>query len=155
MPDTTELILRGRKVRIDADGFVCLNDIQRAAGYSVNRRPVDWYRLPTTGPLVIATWNRIVGKSHQSGKIRISDVYRAASGVNGGTWAHPILAAAYAGYLKPELEVEMREVWLRYQAGDATLADEVLERAIDEGNEWAAVRALSRAKRRLICSGSP
>lgn len=147
MTGTTELILRGRKVRIDTDGFVSLNDIQRAAGYSVNRRPVDWYRLPTTGPLIIATWERIVGKSHQS-KIRISDVFRAASGANGGTWAHPILAAAYAGYLKPELEVEMREVWLRYQAGDATLADEVLDRASDEGNEWAAVRALSRTKRR-------
>jgi hypothetical protein len=96
----------------------------------------------------MATWNRIVGKSHQSQKIRISDVYRAASGPNGGTWAHPILAAAYAGYLKPDLEVEMREVWLRYQAGDATLADEILEKSSEEANEWAATRAMGRTKRK-------
>lgn len=58
-----------------------------------------------------------------------------------------MLAAAYAGYLKPELEVEMKEVWLRYKSADATLADEVLERATDLENEWAATRALARVKR--------
>lgn len=140
------VILRGRKIRVDDDGFVSLNDIHKAAGFSKNRRPFDWQRLPTTGPLIIALHERITGKSRNS-KFRTSDVYRAASGANGGTWAHPILAAAYAGYLKPELEVEMKEVWLRYQSGDATLADEVLEKASAEENEWAAIRALGRVKR--------
>ncbi|MGL4310738.1 MAG: KilA-N domain-containing protein [Paracoccaceae bacterium] len=144
--DAGQLILRGRKIRVDDDGFVCLNDIHRAAGFSTNNRPVDWQRLSTTHALIVATHERIVGKSHQS-KFRTSDVYRAKSGANGGTWAHPILAAAYAGYLKPELEVEMREVWLRYKAADPTLADDVLSRATDEQNEWAAVRALGRVKR--------
>ena len=142
----TEFSLRGRKIRVDTEGFVSLNDIHRAAGFRTNNRPIDWQRLPTTSALIAATYERIVGKSHQS-KYRTSDVYRAKSGANGGTWAHPILAAAYAGYLKPELEVEMREVWLRFKAADPTLADEVLQRATDEGNEWAATRALGRAKR--------
>jgi len=56
-------------------------------------------------------------------------VGRRQPGTNGGTYAHPILACAYAGYLSPELEIEVREIWLRYRAGDATLADEVLARA--------------------------
>ncbi len=141
-----EFSLRGKKIRVDADGFVSLNDIHRAAGFRANNRPVDWQRLDSTKSLILATYNRIVGKSHQS-KFRTSDVYKAQSGANGGTWAHPILAASYAGYLKPELEVEMREVWLRFKAADPTLADEVLQRATDEGNEWAATRALGRAKR--------
>lgn len=144
--DFGEVILRGRKIRVDDEGFVSLNDIHKAAGFSKNRRPIDWQRLPTRGPLIIALHERIVGKSHQS-KFRTSDVYRARSGANGGTWAHPILAAAYAGYLKPELEVEMKEVWLRYKSADATLADDVLERATDLENEWAATRALARVKR--------
>lgn len=142
--DTGDLIFRGRKIRVDEDGFVSLNDIHAAAGFSKNKRPYDWQRLPTTNPLIIATYERVTGKSRKS-KFRTSNVYKAVSGL--GTWAHPILAAAYAGYLKPELEVEMREVWLRYRAADPTLADEVLERATDEQNEWAAVRALGRAKR--------
>ena len=42
----------------------------------------------------------------------------------------------------------MREVWLRYRAGDATLADDILQRASAEANHWAGVRALARARRR-------
>ncbi len=141
-----EFFLRNKKIRVDENGFVSLNDIHKAAGFSKNRRPIDWQRLPTTNPLIIALHERIVGKSHHS-KFRTSDVYRAKSGAKGGTWAHPILAAAYAGYLKPELEVEMKEVWLRFKSADPTLADEVLQRATEDQNEWAGARALSRAKR--------
>lgn len=54
------------------------------------------------------------------------------------------MAAAYAGYLDPNLEVEIREVWLRYRAGDATLADEILQRASAEANHWAGMRALPK-----------
>lgn len=135
--------LRGKKIKVDAEGFVCLNDIQTAAGYSTNKRPIDWQRLEATNALIIATYERVTGKSRSQG-YRISEVYRATAL---GTWAHPILAASYAGYLKPELEVEMREIWLRFKSADPTLADEVLERATDEGNEWVAVRALGRVKR--------
>lgn len=67
---------------------------------------------------------------------------------NRGTYAHPIIAAAYAGYLDTDLEVEMREVWLRYRAGDPTLADDILQRASAEANHWAGVRALSRSRRK-------
>jgi len=144
--NTGELILRGRNIRMNDEGFLSLNDIHRAAGFKKNNRPIDWFRLPTTPSLLIALHERIVGKSHHS-KFKTSDVYRAASDANGGTWAHPILAASYAGYLKPELEIEMKEVWLRYKSGDATLADEILEKANDEQNEWAATRALGRLTR--------
>lgn len=139
-----EFKLRGNLIRVDAEGFVSLNDIHRAAGFSENKRPAQWQRLPTTNPLIIATYERVVGKSHK-GSFKTSAVYRATTAT--GTWAHPILAAAYAGYLKPELEVEMREVWLRYRSSDATLADEILQQATSEQNEWAARRAMGRSVR--------
>lgn len=142
--NTGDLILRGRKIRVDEEGFVCLNDIHKAAGFSKNRRPYDWQRLPTTNPLIIATYERVTGKSRKS-SFRTSAVFKVVRGL--GSWAHPILAASYAGYLKPELEVEMKEIWLRYKSADATLADEVLDRASPEENEWAARRAMGRAVR--------
>ncbi len=143
MAKVTELILRGRTIRIDSEGFVSLNDIHRAGGFGENKRPAQWQRLPSTNPLIVATYERVVGKSHKGG-FRTSLVYKTTPE---GTWAHPILAVSYAGYLKPEFAVEVNEVWLRYQSGDATLADEVLEKSDDAGNEWAAIRALGRVKR--------
>lgn len=141
-----EFFLRNKKIRIDDDGFVNLNDIHKASGYRTKKRPNEWARSATAHGVIIALHERIAGNSRNS-KFRTSLVLKTAVGTNGGSWAHPILAASYAGYLKPELEIEMREVWLRYKSADPTLADEVLQRATDEQNEWAATRALSRAKR--------
>jgi hypothetical protein len=138
----SEFKLRGKLIRVDSEGFVSLNDIHRAAGFKTTKRPHDWQRTPSTNPLIIATYERVTGESRKT--YRISVVYRATAE---GTWAHPILAAAYAGYLKPELEVEMREVWLRYRSADATLADEILQQATGQQNEWAARRAMGRAVR--------
>lgn len=70
-----------------------------------------------------------MGKSHHSEKIRVSDLIYSTLGKDGGTFAHPVLALAYSEYLSPKLAVEVREVFLRYRAADATLADEILEKA--------------------------
>jgi hypothetical protein len=54
---------------------------------------------------------------------------------------------AYAEDLNPKLALEVKEVFLRYKAADATLADDILERSSPEANEWAARRAIGRAVR--------
>jgi hypothetical protein len=97
---------------------------------------------------VLAVYEKTTGITPGKGKISISTVYYTKGGRDGGTYANPIVAAAYAAYLSPKLAVEIKEVWLRYRAGDPTLADEILERASDEGNRWVAARAMSRVQRR-------
>lgn len=142
-----DLKVRGRSIRSDDNGLICLTDIWEAAGFKVNQKPKDWWRLPNSQSLAVALIDQMVGKSRNKTKISISSIYYAKVGKTGGTFAHPVLACAFAGYLSPKLEVEVREIWLRYQAGDATLADEVLEKAGPAANEWAGVRALGRSTR--------
>ena len=36
------LIIRGRAIRADDNGLICLNDIWTAAGFTKNMRPADW-----------------------------------------------------------------------------------------------------------------
>jgi hypothetical protein len=100
-----------------------------------------------TRRLEIELQKKIVTAALKDNTVAIPVAYAKRGRGNAGTWAHPILAAAYAGYLSPKLEIEVREVWLRYRAADAALADEILQRAPPADNEWAAVRALARAKR--------
>jgi hypothetical protein len=71
----------------------------------------------------------------------------AKEGRGGDTFAHPVLALAYAEFLNPSLGVEVREVFLRYKGADATLADDILQRAPAADNEWAGARALGRSQR--------
>lgn len=142
-----DLKVRGRSIRSDENGLICLTDIWEAAGFSVNQKPNDWRGLPSSQKLQIALLDKIAGKSGNKGKISTKSIYYTKVGRGGGTFAHPILACAYAGFLSPKLEIEVREVWLRYRAGDATLADDILERAGSAANEWAGVRALTRTTR--------
>lgn len=140
-----DLKVRGRSIRSDENGLICLTDIWEAAGFKVNQKPAQWQRLDSTKKLMMALMERVVGKSHNSKKISAKSIYYARG--SAGTYAHPVLACAYAGYLSPKLEVEVREIWLRYRSGDATLADDILERAGPAANEWAGVRALTRSTR--------
>ncbi|MFG1340950.1 KilA-N domain-containing protein [Xanthobacter autotrophicus] len=141
-------VIRGRKVRLDANGLVCLTDIWNAAGKPKNQAPPQWGRYPTTIKLKVALLEKLnMGKSHGSAKISVSSVYYAKGGEGGGTFADVRLALSYAETLNAKLALEVKEVFLRYKAADPTLADDVLARATPEANEWAGKRAIGRAVR--------
>lgn len=139
-------VIRGRTITMDDNGFICLNDIWKAAGFRTNQKPTDWKELPSVGALMIAVMESNSEKSGVKNYNGKSVLYSKA-GKGGGTFADIRLALAYAEYLNPKLAIEVKEVFLRYKAADATLADDILERATPEDNEWAGTRALSRSVR--------
>lgn len=142
-----QLTLRGRPISEDERGWINLDDIWSVAEAATTKRPAYWRVGKAASSLVKALAEKI-GISGNKQKNDVKSVIYAKRGQgNKGTFAHPVIAAAYAGYLSPALEVEVREVWLRYRAGDATLADEILQRASAEDNHWAGVRALARSNR--------
>lgn len=142
-PDPRQLVLRGITVAQDEAGRICLNDLWQLASGSAGRDPKRWRETAPARALERALQQK-VGDPDLFGKVVEAKRGRG----NKGTFAHPIIAAAYAGYLDTKLEIEIREVWLRYRSGDPTLADDVLQRASAEANHWVGVRALSRARRR-------
>ena len=141
------LVIRGRSIRADEQGLICLNDIWTAAGFTKNQRPGDWARLPTTVKRIERVLALITGKSHNYEKADILRVYKTRVGPNGGTWTDVRLALDYAEYLNPALAIEVKEVFLRYKAADPTLADDIMDRSSAEANEWIAKRSLSRSAR--------
>jgi hypothetical protein len=145
--DVPQLELRGKIVREDERGWICLDDIYTLAKALPSRSPKYWRRNQPVRVL-IEELSKKVSASHQREKKAFSPVIYARRGRgSSGTFAHPVLAAAYAGYLSAKLEIEIREVWLRYRAADETLADDILQRASDEANRWAGTRALGRVQR--------
>ncbi|GLI92620.1 KilA-N domain-containing protein [Methylocystis echinoides] len=138
--------VKGRKIAVDEKGRIRLNDIHKAGGFT-KQDPYEWSRLATTLALINFTAEKNTGKSRDLSKDDLLSVFCARRGRNGGVWAHSNLALAYAKYLSPALHYEVNEVFLRYKTGDATLADDILQRASAKDNEWTGVRALGRAKR--------
>jgi hypothetical protein len=139
--------VRGNTIRVDENGLICLNDIHRASGFKTDLRPSAWRDNASTGPIQFAVMEKLTGKSGHWSKAEWRRAIYVSRGENAGVYADIRLALAYAEYLNPKLALEVKEVFLRYKAGDATLADEVLQRAAPEANEWAGTRALGRSVR--------
>lgn len=142
-----QLELRGVSVREDDRGWLCLDDLWAAARASEGKRPKFWRRTEPCKALINALRKKVGIPNLNPGDPSTWVIYARRGRGAAGTFAHPILAAAYAGYISPVLEIEVREVWLRYRAGDANLADEILQKASSDANHWAGVRALSRSRR--------
>ncbi|MBZ9936612.1 KilA-N domain-containing protein [Mesorhizobium sp. BR1-1-16] len=139
--------VRGRSIDRDENGLLNLSDIWSASGRTVNQKPHDWLRLGSTLRLVESVFEAITGKSRNWSKQEMKSALYTKRGKGGGSYADVRLALAYAEYLDPKLALEVREIFLRYKAADPTLADDILDRASPEANEWVATRALGRVTR--------
>lgn len=144
---SSNIRLRGHLVEEDEQGRWNLNDIWLLAKGRASQEPKHWRDIGAVKKLAKELQKKVTAGYLKENKPNIPVIYSKTGRGNSGTFAHPVLAAAYAGYLSPKLEIETREVWLRYRSGDATLADEILQKASPEENQWAGVRALGRSKR--------
>lgn len=137
-------VLRAKAVRMDAGGLFCLNDIWTAAGAPTSQRLAGWLRSATAQRIAGALAKRVAREPHSGLPPQIMST---SKGVNGVTFAHFVVAVAYAEYLDVDLAVEAREVFLRKRTADASLVEDVLECAKLEGNRQGAARALGRVSR--------
>lgn len=107
----------------------------RVAGENLSKRPVRWLGQDHTRELIAAL------------KVRGAYLYDLVTTKRGrrggGTYAHPVLALAYAEYLEPALGVEVREIALRVYAGDVTVLDD-FKRSYAEQLEEDANRLMTR-----------
>lgn len=149
MPElnSNPLVLRGKTVREDEFGRLCLEDIFALARGLPSKLPTRWRARRNVRALVEELRRKVSLMSVASGKPAVAVVNETTDGADTLTFTHPILAAAYAGFLSTKLEIEVRQIWLRFRQGDAGLADEILQRASAQDNRWAGTRALSRAQR--------
>ena len=68
-------------------------------------------------------------------EVENSTYYVTGRGNARKTYAHPVLALAYAEDLLPSLGVEVREVFLRFRAADVSLANDILDRIAEQVQE--------------------
>jgi hypothetical protein len=139
--------IMGHSITEDKDGNVCLNDLWEAAEKPEQLRATEWHRQKRTQALEAALIERIMVLNHKStNEVAETVYYVAGKGRASKTFAHPVLALAYAEDLLPTLGVQVREIFLRYRAKDVTLASEIL----DELTEQAEYDQLRVELRHLV-----
>ena len=135
------LELFGTTVHFDKDGRYSLNDIHKAAmhrGYaSENHRPANFLRNAN-----VIDFIRVVDLNAQICAIRIT------KGRYGKTYANELVALRYAGWISPEVEVEVYKTFQKVKNADEGLTSDLIERQTDpETSRRLAFRAQSKAMR--------
>ena len=129
-----ELNYKGQKINVKND-LVCLTDFWKAVGRPKNKSAPQWLCLPQTINFIIKLQSKM---GDSQALIEKCDKL--------GTFGHRQIALAYAKYLSTDLEMHMNEVYMRYQAGDVTLADQIADKASPEAQEWLLKRIAKKVR---------
>jgi len=94
--------LDGKRVSLKGE-MVSLTGLWKAAGADPSKKPAKWRELPSTKEFVSYLAEVIIRKSD-------NELFDAAAGRNGQTFAHWQVAMNYARYLNPAFAVRCNEI---------------------------------------------
>ena len=132
-----ELNYKGQKINVK-NGLICLTDFWKAVGRPKNKSAPQWLHLPQTTNFIMTLQSKI-----DESQVLIEKYDET------GTFGHWQIALTYAKYLSTDLEMHMNEVYMRYQAGDVTLADQIADKAGPEAQEWLLKSIAKKVQRWL------
>lgn len=146
MNELQELVVYGKRISQDRDGYISLTDLWRVAGRVDHKQPKYWQRIHLIRELISAL-SKKVSVDHLNEQSSTKPMIYTTRGRDGSTYAHVILALAYAEYLNPEIGIEVRDIALRYWSGDVSLLDHIA-RTRHEQHEEDTTRLATRGELR-------
>lgn len=129
-----ELNYEGHQIHIRNE-MLSLTDFWKAVGRPKNKSAPQWMQLPETVNLIMKL------EAALKNKVPLIETDEAA-----GTFAHWQIALAYAKFLSTDLEMHINEIYMRYQAGDVTLADQIADRAGPKAQKWLLKRIAQKVR---------
>ena len=144
MPEKTfQLNYQGQPIHVK-DEMLCLTDFWTAVGRPKNKSAPQWLRLPGTVNLIMRL---------EAGLKNPNPLIETCGA--SGTFAHWQLALAYAKFLSSDLELHINEIYMRYQTGDVTLADQIADKAGPKAQKWLLQRIAEKVRNWLRIEQSP
>lgn len=109
-------VIAGVEITTDEAGRFNLNALHKASGGEKKRGPSYWLALDSTCELIAE-----VAKTTNT-EIPVF----SKRGLNGGTFAHELLAISYAGWISPAFQLQVNQVFLDYRTGKLAQPDPML-----------------------------
>lgn len=101
-------MIAGVEITTDTEGRFNLNALHKASGLGDNKAPAQWLRTQSAKDLVAE-----VSDMH----ICTSPINSSKGGQSQGTYAHELLAIAYASWISPSFHLHVNQVFLDYRTG--------------------------------------
>jgi hypothetical protein len=121
------------------NGLISLTDLWKASETPIGKHdPRDWKRR---------AGQSFIDAVAEKLNVSTGRIYQTTRGAGGGSWAHWQIALAYAKYLSHDLHMHVNEIYVRYQAGDVSLAEEISDKASPEEQKRLAKRLAGKQGR--------
>jgi len=138
-----QLSYQGQRINVK-DEMLCLTDFWTALGRPKNKSAPQWLSLPQTVNLIMRL------------EAGMKDPHPLIETIEkSGTFAHWQIALAYAKFLSADLEMHINEIYMRYQAGDVTLADQIADKASPKAQKWLLKRIAEKVRNWLRIEQPP
>lgn len=102
-------VIAGVEITTDAEGRFNLNALHKASGLGKAKQPANWLRLDST--------KELISELDQSSDLRTASVDTVIGSANPGTYAHELLAIAYASWISPSFHLQVNQVFLDFRTG--------------------------------------
>jgi Uncharacterized phage-encoded protein len=102
-------VIAGVEITTDAEGRFNLNALHKASGLGKAKQPANWMRLDST--------KELIDELSRSSDLRNAPINQIQGGLNQGSYAHELLAIAYASWISPSFHLQVNQVFLDYRTG--------------------------------------
>ena len=105
-------MIAGVEITTDSEGRFNLNALHRASGAEKKNGPSYWLALDTTKSLISELEQQL-----SDTEISVSVIKSVKGGLSQGSYAHELLAIAYASWISPSFHLQVNKVFLDYRTG--------------------------------------
>ncbi|QTL40954.1 KilA-N domain-containing protein [Xenorhabdus budapestensis] len=113
----------GVEITTDSEGRFNLNALHKASGENENKAPNQWLRTKYAKELIAELEAKLLKNNQtaylQSGQKAI-DVNNG--GTSPGTYAHELIAVSYAGWIRPDFQLDVNQAFIDFKSGKSGIS---------------------------------
>ncbi len=120
-------VVVGVEIPLDEFGRYNLNMLHKASGQNENKAPNQWLRSKQVKEFIAELEAKLL-KGNQAANLQIGQkvVDSAHGGASPGTYAHELIAVSYAGWIRPDFQLDVNQAFIDFKSGNSGIGISVL-----------------------------
>ncbi|CDL86382.1 conserved hypothetical protein [Xenorhabdus cabanillasii JM26] len=113
-------VVVGVEIPLDEFGRYNLNALHKASGVGEHKRPSKWLETKQAKELIRELAVKLL-KNNQSPNSGLAQkvVDVARGGTSPGTYAHELIAVSYAGWIRPDFQLDVNQAFIDFKSGNS------------------------------------
>lgn len=115
-------IVVGVEIPLDEHGRYNLNTLHKASGEGESKEPNKWLRTKQAKELVKQLEAKLL-KSFQTPNMSVAQnvINVVKGGISPGVFAHELIAVSYAGWIRPDFQLEVNQAFIDFKSESSEL----------------------------------